>query len=80
MNSSQLDRLWWRWQQADPQKRLSEYAGIERRGSKNRASIDDMLFMDGFAESARVSDIMSIESGLLVIHMTKYLPFREKRG
>lgn len=65
MRYRQLDRIWWRWQQINPQERLSEYTGIARHGSNDAASLDDVLSMGGLKEDVRVSDIMSTESELL---------------
>ena len=57
--NSQLDWLWWMWQQRNPLLRLGDYAG------KDRASLDDVLPMDGFAPDMQASDVMSTESDVL---------------
>jgi tyrosinase len=62
---SQLDRLWWKWQQRNPMLRLSEYTGKARSDSKDAASLSDVLPMGGLAPDIRASDVMNTESDFL---------------
>ena len=65
LHHTQLDRLWWLWQQTDPAKRLVEYTGRSSAFSQSDASLDDRLEMGTLAPSIPVSGVMSTESLLL---------------
>lgn len=65
LHHTQLDRLWWRWQQADPQQRLTEYLGRAAQNSTESASLEDVLPMGNLAPDVQVSEIMATESELL---------------
>ncbi|KAM5353432.1 hypothetical protein ACJ41O_000082 [Fusarium nematophilum] len=61
LHHAQVDRLWWRWQQADLSAREFDYTGDEaslNSTSRVPASLDDVLLMGGLAEDIRVRDIM----------------------
>ncbi|KAL8710083.1 MAG: hypothetical protein Q9225_007361, partial [Loekoesia sp. 1 TL-2023] len=59
LHHTQLDRMWWRWQHAMPEKRTEEYAGKASTDSNKKATLADMLYMGGLAPDIRVSDIMN---------------------
>jgi len=65
LHHTQLDRLWWTWQQEDPEKRLTEYIGKARGTSSDKATLDDMLKMYGFAPDVKVSEVMKTDTELL---------------
>lgn len=65
LHHTQLDRMWWRWQQMNPRKRSREYTGIAETNSTNVASLQDFLPMGSLAATIQVSDIMSTSSDLL---------------
>lgn len=65
LHHTNLDRLWWAWQQANPQKRLLEYVGKSSHDSLSKATIEDIIPMGGLAPDVKVSEIMGTESGLL---------------
>jgi len=65
LHHSQLDRLWWLWQQRQPGRGLTSYGGYNQRHSMDMATLDDTLHMRGLAADARVGDVMDIQSDLL---------------
>ena len=65
LHHTQLDRLCWRWQHADPQQRLTEYLGKAAQNSTESASLEDVLPMGNLAPDVQVSEIMATESELL---------------
>ena len=65
LHHAQLDRLWWRWQQVNPQRRLKEYIGKAAYNSNDDASLRDTVPMGNLAPDIQVSEIMSTESKLL---------------
>ncbi|TDZ37774.1 Tyrosinase ustQ [Colletotrichum trifolii] len=68
LHHAQVDRVWWMWQQADPD-RLKEYSGLQKfqNGTDNDdpASLSDPLRMLGLAEDVSVESVMSTAGGLL---------------
>ncbi|CAD6442792.1 2d33d938-1230-4a59-9b30-9b90f88d4d87 [Sclerotinia trifoliorum] len=58
LHHTQLDRMWWQWQQRDPQRRLFQY-------SRDSHVINEMFKFGDFAPDRKVSDIMSTETALL---------------
>lgn len=65
LHHTQLDRIWWRWQQAELGKRLTEYSGRAATNSTLEASLTDMISMGGLAPDISVVEIMDTESGML---------------
>lgn len=68
LHHTQLDRLWWMWQRAEPQnigKRRREYLGRAAHNSTQHASLTDVIPMGGLAPNINVFDIMETNSGLL---------------
>ena len=61
LHHTQLDRLWWLWQQADIQKRRTEYLGKASRDSVHFASLEDSIPMGGLSTDIKVRDIMVTE-------------------
>lgn len=61
LHHPQIDRIWWQWQQMNPDKRLSEYNGVALHygedGSRE-VSLDDKVPMLGLAEDLTVREIM----------------------
>ncbi|KAK6814605.1 Tyrosinase ustQ [Aspergillus parasiticus] len=65
VHHAQLDRLWWRWQQENPDLRLKEYHGKHMYNSTGNATLDDILMYGGFAEDIPVSRVMDTKGGFL---------------
>ncbi|PYI34945.1 Di-copper centre-containing protein [Aspergillus indologenus CBS 114.80] len=65
LHHTQLDRLWWLWQERNPRQRHFEYTGPAAMGSEQPASVYDQLPMSGFVEPLRVTDIMNTEGDFL---------------
>ncbi|KAF6230923.1 hypothetical protein HO173_010831 [Letharia columbiana] len=65
LHHTQLDRLWWKWQQGDTQARLKDYSGKAAYTSSSEASLRDPLPLGYLAPDVRVEDIMNTESGLV---------------
>ena len=64
LHHTQLDRIWWQWQSANP-SRLTEYNGPKAVGSASPASLQDVLIMLNLADDVLVAQIMDTESDLL---------------
>ncbi|KAH7391523.1 hypothetical protein BKA64DRAFT_756677 [Cadophora sp. MPI-SDFR-AT-0126] len=65
VHHAQIDRLWWKWQQERPSRRLHEYEGKHMYNSTGEASIGDMLVFGGLVEDVPVRTVMDTENGLL---------------
>lgn len=66
LHHTQLDRLWWKWQQIEPQKQLTEYLGEAAYVDDSKdATLDDLIILGGLAPDVRVRDIIDTESVLL---------------
>lgn len=64
LHHTQIDRLWWLWQQEHPE-RLTEYSGFGSNNSSNLASLSDMVDLNVFARSVPVSAVMNTAGVLL---------------
>ncbi|KAK6379302.1 hypothetical protein LTS17_006220 [Exophiala oligosperma] len=72
LHHTQIDRLWWMWQQKDPERRLYEYHGPnpsrEHKQSDSAAlgesfaSLDDVLTYEPLSRNITVRDIMSTKT------------------
>ncbi|KAM3433970.1 hypothetical protein MY4824_005703 [Beauveria thailandica] len=65
LHHAQLDRMWWRWQQARPASRLSEYKGKHMYNSTGNATLDDILMYGDFAQDIPVAKVMDTQGGFL---------------
>ncbi|MCJ1310855.1 hypothetical protein MMC25_004523 [Agyrium rufum] len=66
LHHTQLDRLWWKWQQADLRTRLYDYAGsVVSNSTTKSAGLHDMLFYGQLGPDVTVSDIMDTRAGPL---------------
>jgi tyrosinase len=65
LHHTQLDRLWWLWQQRKPEERLSAYSGHNHRHPIEMASLDDKIDMRGLAPNVRVRSVMDTEGDFL---------------
>ena len=65
LHHAQLDRLWWTWQQRDPQTRMSQYHGLTANNSTKPGSLKDVVPMGGLAPDVIVSDIINTYTDLL---------------
>ncbi|TGO07565.1 hypothetical protein BTUL_0265g00140 [Botrytis tulipae] len=64
LHHTQLDRLWWLWQQKDTQNRLYQYRGAAAFKSLEKASVKDLLLMGELVADIEVKDILDTESGI----------------
>lgn len=65
LHHTQLDRLWWKWQQVDAQARLSDYSGKSAYTWSSEASLKDPLPLGDLGPDVRIEDMMSSESELI---------------
>jgi tyrosinase len=70
LHHTQLDRMWWQWQQRDLRQRLWQYRRASNEGNgeyqeSQKYSLNDDFHFGGLAPDRKVSDIMSTESELL---------------
>ncbi|KAF7919615.1 hypothetical protein EAE99_008467 [Botrytis elliptica] len=65
LHHTQLDRLWWLWQQKDIQNRLYQYRGVTAFKSPEQASVQDLLLMGKLIADIEVKDVLDTESGVL---------------
>lgn len=65
LHHTQIDRLWWIWQQQDLETRLSEYLGKTNRISDERATLADSLDVGPLAPQKTVSEVMETESEMI---------------
>ena len=65
LHHTQLDRLWWTWQRAHPEKRLAEYIGKAAHNSTEKASLADVIPMGGLGPDVTVRKLMNTEGGAL---------------
>lgn len=63
LHHAQVDRLWYIWQKADPEKRMMAYAGGNGVPGGGAATLDDILPMAGLANDRVVRDLMSTVEG-----------------
>lgn len=70
LHHTQIDHLWWLWQEKNPKTRHTDFSGIKTEdqfdGTKPPpASLDDVLLMMGLADDLKVKDMMTTENSLL---------------
>ncbi|KAF3063763.1 Tyrosinase [Daldinia childiae] len=70
LHHTQIDRLWYLWQQGDPEIRTNAYGGIKTQSNPGeptppQATLDDIMPMLNIAKDIPVRDIMSTQSELL---------------
>jgi tyrosinase len=64
LHHTNVDRIWWQWQQQDPQTRTFAYGGsIGENGPT--ADLDDILPMQGLAPDSAVREYMDVNSAHL---------------
>ncbi|KAI0490216.1 Di-copper centre-containing protein [Xylaria cf. heliscus] len=61
LHHSQIDRLWYLWQQQDPETRNSDFNGSKTQDYENpgEATLEDVLAMMGLAPDVKVKDVMT---------------------
>ncbi|KAK8023722.1 hypothetical protein PG993_011788 [Apiospora rasikravindrae] len=67
LHHTQIDRLWWLWQQARPEHQL-DYAGRKTQDVEEytlTASLEDVMPYLGFAEDLKVADVMNTKTSTL---------------
>ena len=65
LHHTQLDRLWWLWQQRSAERVLWAYGGHKSRHSMELASLEDDLEYKGLAGVVKVKEVMNTEKGVL---------------
>ncbi|KAF5687094.1 Tyrosinase [Fusarium circinatum] len=69
VHHTQIDRLWWLWQQKNPKQRNSDFSGIRILASgetdKKKASLKDKMPMLGLGPDRLVSELMTTSSNML---------------
>ena len=65
LHHTQLDRLWWRWQQVDEAARLKDYSGKAAYTSSSEASLRDPLPLGSLGPDVPVEEMMKTESDRL---------------
>lgn len=65
LHHTQLDRLWWLWQQRQADGGLLSYGGIKERYSNEAASLEDYLYYRELGTYVQVKDVMDIKSQAL---------------
>ncbi len=65
LHHTQLDRLWWKWQQVDPRARMEDYSGKAAYTSSSEASLGDPLPLGDLAADVQVEEIMNTKSKLV---------------
>lgn len=62
LHHGQVDRLWWLWQQQDPDARLYEFHGptadVRHHPESQGASLNDILGLGGLVQDRQVRDYM----------------------
>ncbi|KAG9193566.1 tyrosinase [Alternaria panax] len=64
LHHGQIDRIWWRWQQHDLQRRQYLYTGSFKPRSEKQASLDDIVSVGGLAPDVKASELMNVRSGI----------------
>ncbi|SMQ51023.1 unnamed protein product [Zymoseptoria tritici ST99CH_3D7] len=69
LHHTQVDRLWWLWQQQEPDTRLKQFGGPTRdfryTDGGNGSSLQDNLPMAGLFGEQSVAEVMNAENGIL---------------
>ncbi|KAL4886261.1 hypothetical protein BJY04DRAFT_213793 [Aspergillus karnatakaensis] len=70
LHHTQVDRLWWLWQEEDPEDRYADYAGYKTQlqpggPTPQQATLDDRMPMWGLAADLRVREVMRTETEVL---------------
>jgi len=65
LHHTQLDRIWWKWQQVKPRKRSKMYKGRAAHKSPYNAASSDLIQIGGIAPDIEVLEILSTVSGFL---------------
>lgn len=71
LHHTQIDRLWWLWQQRDDKSRMWQYQGptanvrLTATEHGDSASLEDILSLGKFGESIKVKTVMSTQTGRL---------------
>ncbi|TFK24173.1 Di-copper centre-containing protein [Coprinopsis marcescibilis] len=58
LHHANLDRVWWKWQQADPEKRMYDVSGPTTQGGKEEVTLDFMLDFPALGPNVTVREIM----------------------
>ncbi|TEY24755.1 hypothetical protein BOTCAL_1364g00020 [Botryotinia calthae] len=65
LHHANLDRLWWEWQQEDPEKRLLAYGGkAPKVATSPTVQLTDMLSVGELKRQVSVKEVMQTDSGM----------------
>jgi tyrosinase len=65
LHHANLDKLWWEWQQEDPENRLLAYSGhAPKVSSSSNVQLTDMLDFGELKRSISVKEVMQTDTGL----------------
>jgi tyrosinase len=65
LHHTQLDRLWYMWQQRDLETRLMACSGHNQRHYMELARLSDKIKIQGWAPEIEVKEVMNTEGDLL---------------
>ncbi|RPB07750.1 Di-copper centre-containing protein [Morchella conica CCBAS932] len=66
LHHANLDRLWWEWQQKDPERRYTDVSSPDMQGREaGRVTLNYELNMEKLAKKVIIEDIMKINDGIL---------------
>jgi len=71
LHHTQVDRLWWMWQQQDIEAHATQYEGygentrVYKNVTHSSASLDDWMIMGGLGDPVQVKNLLSTQSELL---------------
>jgi tyrosinase len=64
LHHTNLDRLWWQWQNTAQGGRVNAYQGKANNNTDIRATLMDVLDVGGLSRSLQVADVMETTQGL----------------
>ncbi|KAH7391524.1 hypothetical protein BKA64DRAFT_696230 [Cadophora sp. MPI-SDFR-AT-0126] len=69
LHHTQVDRLWWLWQERDVKTRAKDYHGpkedFRHHPESTGSKVSDVLSTDGFVPDGKVEDFLDTKNGLL---------------
>ncbi|KAH7313855.1 hypothetical protein B0I35DRAFT_480502 [Stachybotrys elegans] len=66
LHHGQIDRLWWLWQQIEPEVRNKDFSGNRYQDDETvQAALDDYMSFFGMADGIMVAEVMTTQNDLL---------------
>ncbi|KAL1311897.1 hypothetical protein AAFC00_001969 [Neodothiora populina] len=65
LHHTQLDRIWWLWQNRHPTQRLTEYTGNSTHNAKRKADLHDVLRVGPIGPDIQVKEVMHTRGQML---------------